>query len=116
MLGFAVFAEPLPRDLFGGNQGGIEADIVAETQRAVEFGISYYCSLADWTVIVSGQPSGQTLDVVEMAASNLQIHQRIQAKRTGFFLLRLEALACVPGLVELDFHLRRSLRHDHDLP
>ena len=115
LLRLAALANPLPRDLLGGNQGRVEADAVAEAQGAVELGVSSYYSLADGAVVVASQPAGQALDVVQMAASDLQVHQRVQAKRAGFLLLGLEAFTFVPGLIEPDFHLRGSLGQDHDL-
>jgi hypothetical protein len=76
---------------------------------AVEGGLSADVSLADWTVPVLLQPLGDAGEVVEVLAGQLQVYQRVQAKRTRLLLPLLEILVFPPGFIEAYLHLRNSL-------
>lgn len=116
LLRFASFAHPLPRDLLRRNQSRVEGYVIAKAKRAVKLSISSYYPLADWAVVVSSQPASHAFDMVEMAAGNLQVYLRIEAKWASFLLLGLEAFTCVPSLIEFDLHEGRSLRLDDYMP
>lgn len=76
----APLAHAFLQDLVSCDECGIELDVEAKALGAVKFGLSLHSPLAYWAFAVSGQPSGDAGDVVEMFAGQFEVDKWIEAE------------------------------------